>query len=174
MLTPRAGDGREPRRAGVPNPASPRAAASPPARAEWRRGTQPHRPPSSKQAHRKPARQRPSQISARGHPGRRDGLAGTRNVPAARALPARCPLIPLQQWRPKVEARNLRPVVDHIRRASLLRTEQEQTSASRVSPATPHLDRANKGASRRYPSSTTSDGPSFFAASPPDRQLHYR
>jgi hypothetical protein len=29
--------------------------------------------------------------------------------------------------------------------------ELEQTSASRVRPATPRLDRANKGASRRYP-----------------------
>jgi hypothetical protein len=139
MLTPRAGDGREPRRAGVPNPASPRAAASPPARAEWRRGTQPHRPPSSKQAHRKPARQRPSQISAR------DILAGETASPAPgtcpqlRALPARRPSSPSSRGVQKLRPRNSRPVVDHIRRASFLRPPAHRAGTDLSPPA---LDQA--------------------------------
>src|SRR5262245_25888807 len=68
---------------------------------------------------------------------------------------------------------NSRPVVDNIRRASLLlhpHTAQEQTSPSRVRPATPRAGGTNKGASSKVPSgpsSTTSGGPLFFARVPP-------
>src|SRR5262245_7329603 len=68
---------------------------------------------------------------------------------------------------------NSRPVVDNIRRASFLlhpHTVQEQTSPSRVRPATPCAGGTNKGASSKVPSgpsSTTSGGPLFFARVPP-------
>jgi hypothetical protein len=114
MLTARAGDGREPRRAGVPNPASPRAAASPPARAEWRRGTQPHRPRSSKQAHRKPAcppaeKTRPAafrDFSAGASWPERAASSASGTCPQPRALPARRPSSPssrgVQKSRPEI------------------------------------------------------------------------
>src|SRR5262245_40986455 len=71
---------------------------------------------------------------------------------------------------------NSRPVVDNIRRASVLlhpHTAQEQTSPSRVRPATPCAEGTNKGASSKVPSgpsSTTSGGPLFFARVPPQQR----
>jgi hypothetical protein len=108
----------------VPNPASPRAAASPPAHVEWRHGTQPHRP------------------SARGIQEHTQAQGVTRTTP----------LIPLQRGRPKIEAPKFearrRP---HPAGLTFAPTSWNRTSASRVRLATPRLDRANKGASRRYP-----------------------
>jgi len=94
------------------------------------------------------------------------------NTPGSRVVAHTTSLIPLQQGRPKQE------MMDQIRGQSSTtsggphfcahpHTAQEQTSPSRVRPATPRLIVPIRGVMLvvpRGPSSTTSDGPSFIAA----------
>src|SRR5262245_44880684 len=78
--------------------------------------------------------------------------AGIQEHTQAQGVTRTTPLIPLQQGRPKIEA----PKFETRRRQlptglTFARTEQEQTSPSRVRPATPRLSSCQqRGASRRY------------------------
>ena len=97
----------------------------------------------------------------------------SRNTPRPRAFPARRPSSPSCRGVQKSRHRNSRPVVDHIRRASFLRPPAHRAGTdltpSALDQRRPPVLEPNNEASGTLdcsvgggPSSTTSDGPSFF------------